>query len=75
MTASCNKVHGVGAKMVLNLEQNTLYMKSYQILYRKRMLRGLKVSSLVCKCAFYRLEHNAKREPLELNFEDLQMQK
>ena len=27
------------------------------------MLRGLKVSSLACKCVFYRPEHNTKREP------------
>ena len=35
------------------------------------MLTGLQVSSLACKCVFYRPEHNAK----ELNFEDLEMQK
>ena len=40
---------------------------------RKRitMLTVLQVSSLACKCVFYRPEHNAK----ELNFEDLEMQK
>ena len=32
------------------------------------MLAGLKVLSLVCKCIFYRPEHNAKREPHEIEF-------
>ena len=27
------------------------------------MLTGLKVSSLACKCVFYRREHNAKSGP------------
>ena len=39
------------------------------------MLTGLQVSSLACKCVFYRLEYNAKGDPMELNFEDLEMQK
>ena len=39
------------------------------------MLTGLKVSSLACKCVFYRPEHNAKGVPMEMNFEDLEMQK
>ena len=39
------------------------------------MLKGLKVSSFACKCVFYRLEHNAKRDHMELNFGDLEMQK
>ena len=40
------------------------------------MLTDLKVSSLACKCAFYRPEHNAKRgDPMKLNFECLEMQK
>ena len=33
------------------------------------------MSSLVCKCAFYRPERNAKEGPMELNFEGLEMQK
>ena len=37
------------------------------------MLTDLKVSSLVCKCVFNRREHNAN--PVELNFEGLEMQK
>ena len=43
-------------------EQNLLYTKSKQILFRKRitMLTKLKVSSLACKRVFYRPEHNAK---------------
>ena len=40
------------------------------------MLTGLKFSSLACKYIFYRPEHNAKRGDLiELNFEDIEMQK
>ena len=39
------------------------------------MLTGLKMSSLACRCVFYRPEHNAKGEPMELNFEGLEMQK
>ena len=39
------------------------------------MLIDLKVSSLASKCVFYRPEHNAKGEPVELNFEGLEMQK
>ena len=31
------------------------------------MLTGLKMLSLVCKCVFYRPEHNAKGRPMELN--------
>ena len=32
------------------------------------MLTGLKVSSLACKCAFYRPEHNAKERPHGIEF-------
>ena len=41
------------------------------------MLTGLKVSSFACKCVFYRPEHNARveRDPMELNFEGLEMLK
>ena len=39
------------------------------------MLTGLKVSSLVCKCAFHRPEPNAKGGFPELNFDGLKMQK
>ena len=38
------------------------------------MLTHLQVSSLTCKCVFYRPEHNAKEGPTELNFEGLEMQ-
>ena len=43
-------------------EQSMLYTKSLQVLHRKgiSMLTGLKVSSLTCKCVFYRPELNAK---------------
>ena len=36
------------------------------------MLAGLKVASLVCKCVFCELEHNAMGGTLEINFEGLQ---
>ena len=39
------------------------------------MLSDLKVSSLACKCLFYRSEHNSKRDPKKLKFERLAMQK
>ena len=32
------------------------------------MLTDLKVSSLACKCVFYRPEHNTKGGPLETEF-------
>ena len=32
------------------------------------MLKGLKVSSLACKCAFYRPKHNAKGESYGIEF-------
>ena len=32
------------------------------------MLTGLKVSTLSCKCVFYRPEHNAKGERNEIEF-------
>ena len=38
-------------------------------------LSGLKVLSLACKCVFYRAKHNAKGEPMELNFEVLEVEK
>ena len=39
------------------------------------MLTGLKMSSVACKCVFYRSEHNAKSGPMELNFHGPEMQK
>ena len=39
------------------------------------MLTGLKVSSLVCKCVFYRPEYNTKEGPMKLNFEGLETTK
>ena len=38
------------------------------------MLTKLKVSSLACKCVFYRPKHNAKGSCHELNFKGLAMQ-
>ena len=57
-----NLVRGIAAKLVSHWEQNLLYTKSKQILFRKRisMLARLKVSSLACIHVFYRPEHNAK---------------
>ena len=55
-------VHGIGAKLLSNFEQNMLKIKSLQSLRRKKisMLTVLEVSSLEGKCVFYRSEHNAK---------------
>ena len=39
------------------------------------MLTDLKVSSLGCKCVFYRPNHNATGDPLKLDFAVLKMQK
>ena len=41
------------------------------------MLTSLEMSSLACKCVFYRPEHNAKEggDSMLVNFEDLEMQK
>ena len=45
-----------GTNLVSNSELNMLYTTSLQMLCRKgiSMLTGLKVSSLACKCVFYR---------------------
>ena len=53
-------------------EQRIVYTKSEQVLHRKSisLLTDLKVSSLACKCVFYRSEYNEK----ELNFEGLEIQ-
>ena len=32
------------------------------------MLKGLKVSSVACKCTFYRPEHNVKERTLDIKF-------
>ena len=37
------------------------------------MLTGWKASFLTFKCVFYRPELNVKREPMELNFESLEI--
>ena len=40
------------------------------------MLAGLKVSSLACKCLFFRPEQcKGGRDTMEINFEGLEMQK
>ena len=55
-------VHGIGAKLLSNLEQNMLKIKSLQSLRRKKisMLTVLEVPSLESICVFYRPEPNAK---------------
>ena len=62
-----HSAHGIMVKLVSNRGQSMLYTKSLQILHRKGifMLAGLKVSSLTCKCVFYRSElaKNAKGGP------------
>ena len=47
-----------------------LYTTSMQVLHREgiSMLTGLKVSSLTCKCVFYRPELNAKTESHGIEF-------
>ena len=39
------------------------------------MFAGLKMSSLTCKYVFYRQEHSANGDLMELNFQGLDMQK
>ena len=47
-----------------------VYAKNLQVLHRKgiSMLTALKVSSLTCKCVFYRPELNAKAGPHVIEF-------
>ena len=47
-----------------------IYQKLANFLQKKYiyMLTGLIVSSLVCKCVFYRPEHNAKRRLYRIEF-------
>ena len=47
-----------------------LYTKSLEVLHREgiSMLTGLKVSSLTCKCVFYRPELNAKAGTHRIEF-------
>ena len=62
-------VHGIGTKLVSNWGQNMSYKKSWQSFCREKMsmLTGLKVSSLACKCVFYRPEHNGKERETPWN--------
>ena len=57
-----HSAHGIRFKLVSNWEQSMLHTKSLQVLHRKGIyiLKGLKVSSLSCKCVFHRPEVNAK---------------
>ena len=65
-----HSAHGIRFKLVPNWEQSMLNTKSLQVLLRKGIpiLKGLKVSSLTCKCAFYRPELNAKVGPHGIEF-------
>ena len=72
-----HSAHWIRTKLVSNWEQSMLYTKSQQVSNRKRMcmLTALKMSSLICKYVFYRLELNAKSGgPMELTFQCLQME-
>ena len=53
--------------------KKSLYTKSLQLFRRKRisMLTGLKMPPLTRKGVFYKPEHNAKGNPMELNFSGL----
>ena len=50
-------------------------VRKFYVEKKMSMLSGLKVSFLACKCAFYRPEHNVRWDPIELNFEGLEMKK
>ena len=65
-----HSAHGIRFKLVPNCEQSMLNTKSLQVLLRKgiSILKGLKVSSLTCKSAFYRPELNAKVRPHGIEF-------
>ena len=65
-----HSAHGIRVKLVPNWKESMLYTKSLQVLHRKgiSMLTGLKVSSLTCKCVFYRPELNAKAGPHGIEF-------
>ena len=39
------------------------------------MLTGLNLSSLICKFVFYKIEQMQREDPMDLNFEGLEMQK
>ena len=57
-----HSAHGIRFKLVSHWEQSMLSTKSLQVLHRKgiSMLTDLEVSSLTCKCVFYRPELNLK---------------
>ena len=48
-----------------------------RVFFSKRifMLTELKVSSLACICVLYRPEHNAKGDPMDINFKGLETKK
>ena len=60
-----HSAHGIRFKLLSNWEESMLCTKNLQVLHRKgdvlhRNVKGLKVSSLACKCVFYRPELNTK---------------
>ena len=52
----------IGSKVCYIPKVSTFYVK------RISMLTSFKVSSLACKCVFYRPEHNAKGGPYIIEF-------
>ena len=60
---------------ILNKECFILDVSKFYIEKEIPMLKDLKVPSLACKCVFYRPEHDAKEDPIKLNFERLEMHK
>ena len=65
-----HSAHRIRFKLVSNWEQSMLYTKSLHVLHATgiSMLTGLKVSSLTCKCVFYRPKLNAKPEAHGIEF-------
>ena len=60
---------------ILKKECDVLDVSKFYIEKKISMLTDLKVPSLACKWVFYRPEHNVKEDPIELNFERLEMHK
>ena len=60
------------------IESKTCYILKVSKFYIEKgskkgsMLKGSKVSSVTCKCVFYRPELNAKSGSMELKFESLE---
>ena len=65
-----HSAHGIRFKLYQIGNKACYILKSLQVLHRKgiSMVTGLKVSSLTCKCVFYRPELNAKAGPHGIEF-------